>query len=307
MATDPGPPDDAADDSTGEYPADPTDLAGASDADLAALVAEAWTADGYRTTVREHGSHVFVFAKRRVDGGISGEIVWIAGERAVESAQLEQLRALAKKTGADSAVCLTVGAGGVARSVAAGHDVTVVDGDDLRSKLGVDGPSDAGTDPDATADGPAVDAGGGDGGLAPPGGEMAGDSIGDTSTGDAASTGATGTEPDDAESGYDLGDAESDDGSDGIGAGSGGFVDGASGIGGGSDGIGDEGDGAGGESGAAGGGGPSNGRPHLDAWDGRTAEADVTAPPFDGLWAAVTRDDAVESVGDRSVWDGTSR
>jgi hypothetical protein len=45
----------------------------------------------------------------------------------------------------------------------------------------------------------------------------------------------------------------------------------------------------------------------FDAWDGRTAGVDPDRPPFDGLWAAVTRGDAVETVADLAVWDDTTR
>ncbi|WP_135365537.1 ICP22 family protein [Halosimplex halophilum] len=322
MAADPDPADESDD-----YPVDPADLGGASDADLAALVADAWAAEGYRTTVKEHGSHVFVFAKRRVDGEIRGEIVWVAGERAVESAQLEQLRALAEKTGADSAACLTVGSGGVAGSAAATHDVTPLDGDDLRAKLGVDEGSDLDQAPDTPANDPPVGSGESDGG--PDGlGDL--DAPGDSDPSSAGEGGLAapgdGVGPPDDETGgaADGPVPGADDGGepdlDG---------DGAAGL----DGLGDVGDGSAdaavddgptgaatddGPTGAATDDGPTGatfdtpvgsgaGRRRLDAWDGQTTGADVDRPPFDGLWAAVTRGDAVETVADLSVWDGTSR
>lgn len=267
MAADPDPPGESGDGAADAHPVDPADLTGVDDADLAALVADAWAADGYRTTVKEHGSHVFVFAKRRVDGEVRGEIVWVAGERAVDSAQLGQLDALAGKTGADSAVCLSVGAGGVAESAAAAHDVSVRSGDDLRAKLGVAVPESDGSSLDS-ADGPADSSGlsepgddaapAADDGLAPPGGdESVGDGAGGSATGEVGSAGAV--------------DPEGDPGTG---------IDGEA---------------------------RTTERRHVDAWDGRTTESDVRGQPFDGLWAAVTRGDAVETVADLSVWDGTAR
>ncbi|WP_436931466.1 hypothetical protein [Halosimplex halobium] len=320
MAADPDPADESDD-----YPVDPADLSGASDADLAALVADAWAAEGYRTTVKEHGSHVFVFAKERVDGGIRGEIVWVAGERAVESAQLEQLRALAEKTGADSAACLTVGSGGVAESAAATHDVTPLDGDDLRAKLGVDESTDPGPASDTPADDLSVGSGEGDGGsgglgdldapgdgdpsssgeggLAAPGdglGSPDGDEIGGAADGPAPGADDDSGEP-------DLGGDDAATGLDGLG----GVDDGSAGAA-----VDDGPTGADTDDGSTGAavdspegdaGGLGMTRRRLDAWDGQTTGEDAGRPPFDGLWAAVTRGDAVETVADLSVWDGTSR
>jgi hypothetical protein len=86
MAADPDPADDS-----DEYAVDPSDLRGATDADLADLAADAWAAEGYRTTVKEHGSHVFVFAKRREDGGVRGEIVWVSAHTGVNIPHLRTL------------------------------------------------------------------------------------------------------------------------------------------------------------------------------------------------------------------------
>jgi len=294
-------PSDESDGEGGDHAVDPADLTGASDADLADLAADAWAADGYRTTVKEHGSHVFVFAKRRTDGAIRGEIVWVAGERAVDSAQLDQLRALAEKTGADSAVCLSVGAGGVARSAAAGNDVSVVDGDDLRAKLGVDAPTDQ-------SSGAASDDGLGD--LSPPDDEPPGATEdgpappdGDAVSGSGSGSGGPGAVGAEAS---DVAGVESDDYDGGPSAGS---VGESAGLG--SDETGDAegvgGSGAADANRAASGARPSTGRRCLDAWDGQTTEDDVRRGPFDGLWGAVTRGEAVGDGADLTVWDDTSR
>jgi|GEM_PF-2351409 len=340
MAADPDPPGD---DRGDESPAVPADLTDASDADLADLVAEAWADDDYRTTVKEHGSHVFVFAKRRVDGAVRGEIVWIAGERAVESAHLEQLRALAEKTGADSATCLTVGAGGVAESAAAAHDVTVLDGDDLRAKLGVeDERASDSEEPGVTGDF-ATDGDDGLGGLSPPDGADRSDGSPAPPGGAEVSSGAgpgDGSPTDPATDGVDVGtdDGIGEPAEGGVGAGddeqrfvagSGGGSGGDGGGGGGGGGVASGASGSGdiGGPGSGGSDGGSNGadgaqrparavaesarsaaeRQRLDAWDGQTTEADIARPAFDGLWTAVTRSDAVESLADLTVWDDTSR
>lgn len=269
MAADPDPPGESDEGPADGYPLDPTDLTDASDADLAALVAEAWSETGFRTSVKEHGSHVFVFAKRRTDGAVSGEIVWIAGERAVESGQLEQLESLAESTGADSAACLIVGAGGVAESVAAAHDVSVVDGDALRAKLGVgasesdESPLDPGdADDSAGLSDPGADASADDGPAPPGGDEAVGDGASASATDEVGPTGAADPETVDP------------DGNPGAG------TDGEP---------------------------RTTERRPVDAWDGRTTESDVRGQPFDGLWSTVTRGDAVETVADLPIWDGTSR
>jgi len=337
MAADPDPPGDGRGDESPDVPADLTD---ASDADLADLVAEAWTDDDYRTTVKEHGSYVFVFAKRRVDGAVSGEIVWIAGERTVESAQLEQLRALAEKTGADSATCLTVGTGEVAASTATAHDVTVLDGEDLRAKLGVEDERASGSGGPEVDGGVATESDDGLDGLSPPGEDDRPDD-GPVPPGDAGVSSGTGPEDgrptDPATDGVDVGTDDGigapaeggsgagDDGRSfdaGLGSDSGGDGGGSDGVASGADGSGDIGglDSGGSEGGSNGadGGDRSAGavtesdrsaaeRRHLDAWDGQTTEADIARPAFDGLWTAVTRSDAVESVADLTVWDDTSR
>ncbi|MFB6138998.1 MAG: hypothetical protein ABEJ26_01025 [Halosimplex sp.] len=310
MAADPDPPGDGSD----GVPVDPTDLDGVGEADLAALAADAWTEDGYRTTVKEHGSHVFVFAKRREDGEIRGEIVWVAGERGVGESHLDQLRALAEKTGADSVTCLTVGSGEVDRNAAASRDVSVVDGDDLRAKLGVDGDADPGSGGDAavpddptadlgspsdglgdlpppsddgpTSDGDAGISSPGDDEVSPPGVDPSSAAVGPDGTGaaDVASSGVEPTETGSTESGggpASTGPSEGDEGGPNEGS-----VDPL----------------ATDSSGASAGVGR-----RLDAWDGTTTGEDADRPPFDGLWAAVTRGDAVESVADLPVWDGTAR
>lgn len=335
MAGDPPDPD--------ELPVDPYDLSGASDAALAEAVAAAWDADGYRTTTKEHGSHVFVFAKEQVDGAVRGEIVWVACERSVESSHLRQLEALAEKTGAASAVCLTVGSGEVAASAAATHEVSSLDGDDLRRKLGLDDVTESDTDETDVAADPMSDlaepsdrldglsapdeAEGSDAedGLSPPGDTGTPDG---SSAADGLDTGSTDTGEADVGSnagGIDIGSSSGDTGSGNegldIGSGSGVGPGDDDGIGDGTHGTGR--DGGGGENGflgdsAAGGsvgesddtagpGRSSTARRRLDAWDGQTDDSDVGRPPFDGVWAAVTRGNAVESILDLDLWDEPSR
>lgn len=310
MAVDP--PDPA------ELPVDPHDLGGASDDALAEAVAAAWDADGYRTTTKEHGSHVFVFAKEQVDGEVRGEIVWVACERTVESSHLQQLEALAEKTGAASAVCLTVGSGEVAASAAASHDVSSLDGDDLRRKLGLDDGTESDTDETDVAADPMSDLAepsdtlGGlsspdeaegsdaDDGLSPPGDTGTPD---ESSAADGLDMGPTETGEADVGSNADGVDIGADDGTgnetDGIGREEGGAESGLLGDSPAGESVGESDD-------TAGPGRPSTARRRLDAWDGQTDDSDLGRPPFDGAWAAVTRGEAVESIVDLDLWDETS-
>ncbi|MFB6151862.1 MAG: hypothetical protein ABEJ40_08665, partial [Haloarculaceae archaeon] len=143
--------------------ADPGNLPDATEAEIADLVAEAWAEKGYETARKEHGSHVFVFAKRQGPDGVEGEIIWVAAQRTVDGDQLEQLRSLAGNVGASGATCLTVGPGGLAApGVADDLGIEHVDGDDLRADLGYDGGGETDGEPDQSSDDfPAPPEGGG--------------------------------------------------------------------------------------------------------------------------------------------------